>query len=322
MDWRIKAFIQKKLSASRLGDKMNHGLITLNKNYNKNIVIYQSHEALRKFAHTKLNFEKPLTALEIGTGYSLISAITLALLGFDKVITADVTPDITFSSFKKQRKYLRDEIFLKQILEYSKYSLSELETKIDQINDVSTFDSLFEILNIKYIAPYQFEDVEKETHQLDYIASQVVLEHVTPEILNLLFKKTKQWLSSDGYSVHTINFIDHFANPGLFQDKSISEFNFLKYSDEYWEFWSGNSIAYTNRLSYVYYWELCVKYEIGIIDFLGENYRKRVELKSSLIHEDVIRKYRTIVDLDELTRFQRGTFILKISNKATAVNSA
>lgn len=311
MDWRIKAFIQKKLSASRLGDKINHSLITLNKNYNKNIVIYQSYEASRKFGYTKLDLAKSLTALEIGTGYSLISAITLALIGFDKVITVDITSDITFSSFKKQRKYLRDEISLKQILKHSKYSLSELEIKIDQINTVSTFEGLFEILNIKYIAPYQFEDIEKETDQLNYITSQVVLEHVSPKFLNMLFKKTKQWLSSDGYSVHTINFIDHFANPGLFQDKSISEFNFLKYSDKYWAYWSGNSIAYTNRLSYLYYMELCKKHEIVIIDFLGENYRKRVELNSSAIHNDVLKKYRTIVDRDELTRFQRGTFILK-----------
>lgn len=311
MDWRIKAFTQKILSKSRFGDKINHSLVTLSKSYNKNVVIYQSHETIRKFNLANLDLSKSTTALEIGTGYSLISAITLVLLGFEKVITVDITNDITFSSFEKQRKYLRDGLFLKQILNHSKYSRSELETKINQINDVPTLENLFSILNIRYIAPYKFEDIENEIDQLDYITSQVVLEHVTPKFLNTLFRKTKKWLSDDGYCVHTINFIDHFANPGLFQDKSISEFNFLKYSDKYWTFWAGNSIAYTNRLSHLYYIELCKKLQMEIVNFLGENYRKRVELNPSLIHDDVIKQYSGFVNRDELVKFQRGTLIFK-----------
>ena len=115
-------------------------------------------------------------------------------------------------------------------------------------------------MNIVYLAPYNFEDIDKQSLKFDYITSQVVLEHVQPEILEVLFKKTNLWLTNVGFCVHTINFIDHFANPGFFQDKSISEFNFLRYSNKYWKFWAGNSIAYTNRLSYLYYLELSNKY--------------------------------------------------------------
>ena len=311
MDWRIKAFTQKILSGSSIGDKMNHYLVTLNKNHNKNVFTYQSHEALRKFKYAKIDLSKNLVALEIGTGYSLISAVTLALIGFEKVITVDITCDISFSSFKKQIKHLDEDVFLKQILEYTKYSPLELNKKIALIKNISSFEDLFILLNIIYIAPYKFEDIEKYVAKIDYITSQVVLEHISPSILNTLFKKTQQWLSKDGYCIHTINFIDHFANPGLFQDKSISEFNFLKFSDRYWEFWAGNSIAYTNRLSYLYYLKLCEKYTIDIVDFIGENYRDRVELNPSLIHEDIIKKYHEAPDRELLTKFQRGTLILK-----------
>ncbi|HEX9979000.1 MAG TPA: hypothetical protein VGB50_00375 [Flavobacterium sp.] len=311
MDWHIKAFIQKVLAVSRFGDKMNHHLITLNKNYHKNVVTYQSHEALRKFSYSKLDLSNNLVALEIGTGYSLVSAISLALVGFEKIITVDITKDVTFSSFQKQSKYLDEEIFVNSILTHSKFSQSELRSKIGRIRKVSSLAELFELLNINYIAPYSFDDIEKVSAEFDYITSQVVLEHVSPDILDTLFKKTKHWIDKDGYCVHTINFIDHFANPGLFQDKSISEFNFLKYSDKYWESWTGNSIAYTNRLSYLYYLELAEKYNFKIVDFLGENYRDRVDLNPALIHPDVIKKYSENPNRDSLTKYQRGTLILK-----------
>jgi hypothetical protein len=111
--------------------------------------------------------------------------------------------------------------------------------------------------------------------------------------------------------VHTINFIDHFANPGLFGDKSISEFNFLKYSNKYWKFWAGNSLAYTNRLSYLFYLQLCKTYNLEVIEFIGENYRESIKLNSSLIHEDVIKKYDKPPNRGRLTEFQRGTLIIK-----------
>lgn len=175
---------------------------------------------------------------------------------------------------------------------------------------MTSLKNLFNCLNIVYIAPYEFEDIEKECSSFNYIVSQVVLEHVPPSILNKLFQKTKRWLTPDGFAIHTINFIDHFANPGFFQDKSISEFNFLRYSDKYWAFWAGNSISYTNRLSYLYYLGLAKKCDLNVINFVGENYRERVELDTTYIHQDVINKYENPVNLSKLTKYQRGTLIL------------
>jgi AraC-like DNA-binding protein len=310
MDWRIKALFQKILSVSRLGDRINHSLITFNKQYHQNVVMYQCHEALRKFEHAKLNMGLNMVALEVGTGYSLISVITLALLGFDKIITVDITCDISFKTFKKQITHFNDNQ-ITEISKHSKFSRSELYEKVHMVNRVLSLEELFKLLNIIYIAPYNFEDIEKYAPYFDYITSQVVLEHVPPSVLDVFFKKTKQWLREGGYSVHTINFIDHFANPGLFGDKSISEFNFLKYSNKYWKFWAGNSLAYTNRLSYLFYLQLCKTYNLEVIEFIGENYRESIKLNSSLIHEDVIKKYDKPPNRGRLTEFQRGTLIIK-----------
>lgn len=311
MDWRIKASIQKLLSLTKIGDNLNHYPVKLNKNYHRNVFLYQSHECLRKFSYCNSVIKERTTALEIGTGYSILSAVVLSLLGFKKVITVDITQDIRFSTFKKQIGYIETMEFLNEIYLKSSYTKSEINDLIAMIKKEKSFASLFESLNIIYIAPYTFDDIENHSDSFDYISSQVVLEHIPPDVLDTLFEKTKKWLTQDGFGVHTINFIDHFANPGFFQDKSISEFNFLKYSDKYWSFWAGNSIAYTNRLSYLYYLELCSKHNLTVINFIGENYRDRVELNINLVHNDVIKKYGNIANPDELTRFQRGTLIIK-----------
>lgn len=310
MDWRIKASIQKVLSSTRLGDKMNHSLITFNKDYHLNVVIYQCHEALRKFELTRMNLRYDSVALEIGTGYSLISAITLALLGFSKVITVDITFDLRFKTFRKQIVHFND-VQIAALSKHSRFSKLELKEKVQMIWKTSSLEELLKLLNIVYIAPYSFDDIEKHSIHFDYITSQVVLEHVPPQSLETLFKKTKQWLRPEGFGVHTINFIDHFANPGIFQDKSISEFNFLKFSDKYWKFWAGNSIAYTNRLSHQYYLQLCKILGIEVVDFIGENYRDKVKLEPTSIHEDVIKKYDELTNVEQLMKYQRGTLIIK-----------
>ncbi len=313
MNWKIKASLQKFLSLSKLGDQLNHLPVTFNKEYHRNVFLYQTLECLRKFSHTNLNLrDDDSTALEIGTGYSVLSAVVLVLLGFKKVITVDVTKDLRFSTFKKQLAYIETSSFLEEILSKSIYDEDQIRKMIFKIKECNSLESLFNSFNIVYIAPYSFDDIEGQSSSFDYISSQVVLEHIKPEILSMLFKKTKRWLKEDGFCVHTVNFIDHFANPGFFQDKSISEFNFLKYSNKFWSFWSGNSIAYTNRLSYVYYLQLAEKCDLKVVDFIGENYRERIELDLNSIHDDVLNNYISIPVKEDLVKFQRGTFVFKV----------
>ncbi|WP_430411758.1 SAM-dependent methyltransferase [Kordia sp.] len=313
MNWKLKASLQKVLHFTKIGDKLNHIPATLQRNYHKNVMIYQAYECLRKFTKTTITFnvEKEMTALEIGTGYSLVSPVVLYLLGFDKIITVDISKDASIKTFQKQIQYIEKEGFLVKIAARSEFSLTEIKEKVQQIQSFQKLDQLLKFCNIVYIPNYTLTAIEKESNSFDYICSQVVFEHIPPEFLQELFKKMKAWLTQDGFAVHTINFIDHFANPGFFQDKNISEFNFLKYSDKTWDFWAGNDIAYTNRLSYLYYLELCKKNNITLIDFIGENYRTHNPLPKSLIHKDVLNKYEKLSNAEDICKYQRGTLIFK-----------
>ncbi|WP_452226625.1 hypothetical protein [Lacinutrix cladophorae] len=310
MNWKVKALLQKTLSFTKLGDALNHIPATLNKNYHYNVAIYQTYECIRKFSYCSIDLTKNKTALDFGTGYSLISSIVLSLLGFQKIITVDITKDISFSTLKKQVHYLDHPEALKLIVSKSIYTKKEILEKINTIKKATRLEAVFNLGNIEYIAPYTFKTLYKYSKKIDYIASQVVLEHVPPEILEQLFKFKKEVLLKDQFCVHTINFIDHFTNPGFFQDSSISEFNFLKYSNKYWKFWAGNSIAYTNRLSYLYYLELCKKENLKVLDFIGENYKEKIKLEVTQIHSDILRNYNPKINIEDIMKYQRGTLII------------
>lgn len=133
MNWKVQALLQKNLSATNLGDRLNRIPTTLNKRYHYNVVLYQTLECIRKFSHCNLKLSEYKTALEIGTGYSLISSIVLSLLGFEKVITVDITKDIQFSTFKKQARYLDRPEILKLIYSKSVFTPKEVLEKIDAI---------------------------------------------------------------------------------------------------------------------------------------------------------------------------------------------
>lgn len=322
MNWKLKASLQKLLHFTKIGDKLNHIPATLKIDYHKNVCIYQTYECLRKFEETqystsvtssgiKMKSESKKIALEIGTGYSLISPVILHLLGFDKIVTVDISKDVSIKTFRKQIQHIIQDDFLERIATRGKFSTTEINKKIQQLQRFQTLDEVFDFCNIKYIPKYTLTAIEHESSSFDYICSQVVFEHIPPDFLQELFKKMKSWLTEDGFAVHTINFIDHFANPGFFQDKNISEFNFLKYSDKTWNFWAGNDIAYTNRLSYLFYLELCEANQLQVIEFKGENYRTYNPLSINEIHGDVLKKYTNLENVTDVCKYQRGTLIFK-----------
>ncbi len=313
MHWKIKASLQKVLHFTKIGDRLNHIPATLVKDYHKNVCLYQFYECIRKFEASQIqwNSNSKKSALEIGTGYSLIAPVVLFLLGFDKIVTVDISKDVSIKTFQKQVQYLSDEALLQTIAAKGKRSISDIQQKLTDIQSFQTLEKVLDYCTITYIPKYTLEAIEKTHSTFDYMCSQVVFEHIPPEFLEKLFPKMKHWLRKDGCAVHTINFIDHFANPGFFQDKNISEFNFLRYADNTWNFWAGNDIAYTNRLSYVYYLELCEANNLQVVDFTGENYRAHNPLPAEAIHPDIIQKYKHLSNVAAVCEYQRGTLIFK-----------
>ena len=297
-----------------MGDRINHLYGSLQKNYYSDGVKYGFNELFFKLDlinnfQPAFNSNLNKNALEIGTGYFIVQPIILKLLGWEKILTVDITRDINYKAVRRQLHYLLQDSYISKIKKLSTLDSYEFSNIVEVLKISKTLDHILEKCNIIYLAPYNFEDIEAYGIKFDFIFSQVVLEHIPQDILNKLFFYMKKWLKEDGYVVHIINFIDHFTNPGFFGDKKIPEFNFLQYSDKYWNFWAGNSIAYTNRLGYPYYYQLCRENNFKVLKFIEQNYKERKPFSIDKIHQDVISKYFK-VNLDELVKVQRGAFLI------------
>ncbi|MFZ5516796.1 MAG: hypothetical protein ACOY90_09175 [Candidatus Zhuqueibacterota bacterium] len=209
MNWKIKACLQKLLSKSRIGDRVNHLNALMSKDYDFNFVDYHFKEVFRKIDLMNQHngsTKKDKIALELGTGYFLIEPIILSLLGFKKIVTVDITPDLKFKAVKRQIKYLGNDKYLNKIKKNSVLNDIEQKRIFYNLEKAESLEKIFNICNIKYIAPYKLDDIEILNLNFDLIFSQVVLEHVPIDKLLDLFKYSKKWLKKTGLIIHVINF--------------------------------------------------------------------------------------------------------------------
>ena len=85
--------------------------------------------------------------------------------------------------------------------------------------------------------------IDRPADSFDLINSNNTFEHIYPEILIDIVKEFKRLLKPGGIMSHQIDMSDHFAH----LDKSITIYNFLKYSDKEWSL-IDNTIQPQNRL--------------------------------------------------------------------------
>ena len=301
MDWRIKASLQKAFSTFKAGDKINHlGSRLMNPNYMEQKIEYHIDEALIHIdmlnrCGYKISGEDVF--LELGSGYAIVESLTMILLGAKKVITVDITKDIKFKESLKYVDMFTDK-HINTIADKSLYTGREIREKLEKLRHVKSMDEFLEKAGIVYIAPYDLSDLEPYHGMVKVYYSQVVLEHVPEPVLKAIFTESKKVLVKGGYHSHIVNLTDHFRNPGLFRDNRITDVNFLKYSDKYWDSWCGNDIAYVNRLRFPYYVNLFkdLVFEILEIDKQKEKDRMNELLSYDEIHDDI----KSLYDKDEL----------------------
>lgn len=185
----------------------------------------------------------PASSLEIGTGWYPIVPIGLYLFGFQEIVSVDISDLLTTDSVHQT------------IARYEAYLTSgRLSQFLDQV-DMERFSKLKELLqynepphellkrlNIRIIIG-DARKIDRPDESFDLINSNNTFEHIYPEILIDIVKEFKRLLRPTGIMSHQIDMSDHFAH----LDKSISIYNFLKYSDKQWSM-IDNTIQPQNRL--------------------------------------------------------------------------
>jgi SAM-dependent methyltransferase len=228
---------------------------------------------------------------EFSSGVHLQNPIGLSLLGFKKIITADVA--------KIARAVLIDDIInrYKTIVEYP------VSDCIPHLSSSNIQKILKEIFRIDYIAPIEIFDVDLPSVSADFINSRTTFEHIPREALSAIVNRCYHFLKKDGVAIISIDYRDHWS----FFDSKISVFNFLKYPENSWKRFNP-PIHHQNRLRHVDYLRLFAIHGFQIVQDIRQlpNVDENNQYSQITIDPYFIQNYSQ----DEL-KVIRGIFILK-----------
>lgn len=187
----------------------------------------------------------PGAALELGTGWYPVVPVGLILAGVDEVTTVDVSPLCDLA-----RVHTTLEFFALQLhSEHLQPLLPEVrsdraELVIAASEDLATHDArqLLARLGIRMLLC----DVRRcglPPGCVDLFVSNNTLEHIPLADLATIMAELRRLATPAAVMDHFVDMSDHYAH----FDGSITEFNYLRYSDRVWRI-VNNRLQYQNRL--------------------------------------------------------------------------
>lgn len=255
MKWIVKAIIQKGISFLPYGNKVNFlfqkyitkGVYLSDEYFEDRLMHCRDH-----YKHFRqYNSTKDFSHLELGTGWYPVVPTGMFLYGAASITTVDLVrlsnPSLTNVALKKFAAYHKSSKLEKLL---PGVNPDRLKIVLEEAENPSTdFFDLLEKHNITYMV-MDARKLQLANNSIDLITSNNTFEHIYPEILEGILDKLKHLCKRGGVMSHAIDLSDHFAH----MDKSISIYNFLKFSDWQWKM-IDNSIQPMNRMR-IYEYEL------------------------------------------------------------------
>jgi SAM-dependent methyltransferase len=248
VNWRLKGLAQKVLGHIPGGGPIHDvlrrrfgGLAEFSRELDSKVedwslVMGYLHEVGRSIQRARL--------LEVGTGWYPTFPWCLYLGGAAHVLTVDLQRLLDHELTRASVAAL--ERHLPVIARQARCGLEEVSARYDRLRaGVADGRDLGRATEgvVEYRAPMDARKTGLPAGSIDIIITNSVLEHVPANVMTELFEESHRLLSSDGLMVHGVNCGDHYA----YVDKSITQLNYLQYSDAAWRFWD-NAFLYQNRL--------------------------------------------------------------------------
>ena len=203
------------------------------------------------------------TALELGTGSWPIVPIGLYLCGASDIFTYDLVPVLRRDTLRRTLELFgefKNEEALGRILRaVQPERLQRLEDVLGRVDEETPAQSLKQ-LNI-HVRIDDARATALPDNSVDLVFSTVVFEHIGAEILKGLLTEFGRIAKPDAVMSHYVGLADQYAS----FDKSITPFNFLKYSDRQWRVLN-NPITPQSRLRMADYRELFRQSGWGIVE--------------------------------------------------------
>jgi SAM-dependent methyltransferase len=245
MRWMAKAVVQKALSYAPRGEQLNY---VLQRRVLRSLPGTDAHlrakfgRALQHVAAYRAHGpQREPSCYEFGAGWDLIVPLAYYALGFDRQTLVDVRPIV------------RVELVNDSIARFAR-----LRTQLEEdagralrpvgAADVAGIDDLERRFGIVYLAPRDARDTGLDAASFDLITSTDTAEHVPHDDLRAILVECRRLLRPDGLLSFRADLEDHYSR----FDRSISRYNFLRYSDRTWSLLNP-ALHYQNRLRYPEY---------------------------------------------------------------------
>lgn len=240
---------------------------------------YNHYQKFQKYNQLKTNNHK---YYEFGAGWNLTIPLAISHLSFEvscvdikKLIIPELVND-TLKKFQLNKNELP-------------FSINK-EIKLGDNNKI--IKTLADDYQLDYFAPKDARNTGFDENYFDFMSSSVTLEHIPKEDIRLILKECYRILNKGGILSVTIDYQDHWS----YFDKTISIYNYLKYSDRAWKKYNP-SLHYQNRLRHSDYLELISETDFSIVE---EVRRQPTEADKNVLKSLKISEKYQKYDFDDL----------------------
>ena len=184
--------------------------------------------------------------LEIGTGWVHWESIVLRLFYDVEATLFDVWDNRQLEALKRYFGQF-EKLITKEIdVDVNEAQQQRVERLFQLITHANSFDELYHALGFKYVVETSGTLGQFQDESFNLIYSYAVLEHVDSAVVPNLIYDFHRLLKPGGFSIHSIDLGDHLVySAGA---RSMSQKNYLRYSDKTWRRYFENRVQYFNRI--------------------------------------------------------------------------
>lgn len=289
MNWKIKNAMYHIMETIPLGAKV-YSLIQehitksvwvnddqfLNRYYDSKV--YRHVKAIKNYGKYEL---KDSTMYEFGAGWDLMAPVGFSLCwGIKRFIAVDLNV------------YLHSKLLINTLNLYQRNKEILIKDYAYEIDDNLISKDINRVLKdqlrIDYKAPVDARNTFLEDESIEYIISNVTLEHIPPEDIISILKECYRILKKDGLMTMTIDYTDHYAHT----DSNISLFNYLKYNENEWKKYN-TGMHYQNRLQHSDYREIIIQSGFEIVDENVHLIKEDIATVEAIDVADCFKKYES-----------------------------
>ncbi len=183
--------------------------------------------------------------VEVGTGWVPSVPIGFWLCGASRVHTYDLNPHFLPAVLSQQLHWLAEHESRVLELWGDLVAPDLLRERVQRVRALA--DAPVEFLReagIALHAPGDAARTQLPPESVDIHYSNNVFEHIPEPVLVDILGEARRVLRPAGIAIHHVDPSDHFAHT----DPSISNVNFLQFSQAQWDRLAGNRLAYHNRM--------------------------------------------------------------------------